>query len=112
MAKTVFDEWAVVSLAENKARVLAYIGSAARRFPEKFCQRPRTLRAELHNASYGVGDFAFARPRDFWNQFLEAFPFWFGGGDLFDLQQHAGNHGYELPKTPRWLSAQVSFWPN
>ena len=57
----VFDEWAVVSLAENTARVLAYIGPRNDDFLKNFAGDLGALRAELRDASYGIGDFAFAR---------------------------------------------------
>src|SRR5580658_6389243 len=59
--KTVFDEWAVISLVENKARVLAYIGPRNDEFLKNFVQDLGVLRLELHNDRYGVGDFEFAR---------------------------------------------------
>jgi hypothetical protein len=48
--KTVFDEWAVVSLAENKARVLAYIGPRNDDFLKNFVNDLGALRAELRDA--------------------------------------------------------------
>ena len=41
--RTVFDEWAVVSLAENKARVLAYIGPRNDDFLKNFVEGSRRL---------------------------------------------------------------------
>ncbi len=98
--KTVFDEWAVVSLAENKARVLAYIGPRNDDFLKNFANDLGALRAELHDASYGVGDFAFARHGV--GTGFEAFMV-LGRGDLSDLQQHARNHG-SSPKTRNGLA--------
>src|SRR5580693_8590126 len=43
----VFDEWAVVSLVENKARVLAYIGPRNDEFLKNFVEDLGTLRVEL-----------------------------------------------------------------
>src|SRR5271156_1074118 len=59
--KSVFDEWAVISLAENKARVLAYVGPRNDDFLKNFANDLGSLRVELLDANYGTGDFAFAR---------------------------------------------------
>src|ERR1700734_1855792 len=59
--KTVFDEWAIVSLVENKANVLAYLGPRNDEFLQDFAKELGALRAELHTGKYGVGDFEFAR---------------------------------------------------
>ena|ERR1035441_7205840 len=59
--QTVFDEWAVLSLAENKARVLAYIGPRNDDFLKNFAKDLGVLRAELLTENYGAGDFEFAR---------------------------------------------------
>jgi|GEM_PF-1272996 len=57
----VFDEWAVVSLVENKARVLFYTGPRNDEFLKNFVQDIGTLRAELLGGRYGAGDFEFSR---------------------------------------------------
>ncbi|HZF02621.1 MAG TPA: hypothetical protein VE344_12100, partial [Methylomirabilota bacterium] len=59
--KIVFDEWAIVSLAENKARVLVYIGPRNDEFLHNFAKDLGTLRAELLTGKYGTGDFEFSR---------------------------------------------------
>ena len=61
--KTVFDEWAIISLAENKARVVAYRGPRNDDFLTNFVKDLGALRAELLDVNYGAGDFAFARLR-------------------------------------------------
>lgn len=58
---TVFDEWAVVSLAENKARVLFYTGPRNDEFLKNFVQDIGALREELLGGTYGPGDFEFSR---------------------------------------------------
>ena len=45
--RIVFDEWAIVSLAENKARVLTYIGPRNDDFLENFARDLGALRAGL-----------------------------------------------------------------
>src|SRR5450432_3125295 len=59
--RPVFNEWAIISLAENKARVLAYVGPRNDDFLKNFANDLGALRSELLDANYGVGDFAFAR---------------------------------------------------
>ena len=103
--KTVFDEWAIISLAENKARVLAYIGPRNDQFLENFVKDLGALRSELLGGSYGVGDFEFARH---------------GTGTCFESFLVLGNGLYlicnntretmdAIAKNPKWLGAQVPF---
>ena len=103
--KTVFDEWAVVSLAENKARVMAYVGPRNDDFLKNFVNDLGGLRGELLGAKYGVGDFVFARH---------------GIGTGFEVFMVLGpgiylicNNTHEsmdsIAKDPRWLGAQVPF---
>jgi len=103
--KIVFDEWAVVSLAENKARVLSYAGPRNDDFLKNFANDLGSLRSELLNANYGVGDFAFARH---------------GTGTRFEVFMVLGvaiylvcNNTREsmdtIAKDPKWLNAQVPF---
>ena len=103
--KTVFDEWAVVSLAENKARVLAYIGPRNDDFLKNFANDLGTLRAELHNASYGVGDFAFTRHGV--GTSFEAFMVL--GVGIYLICNNTRETMDMIAKDPQWLSAQVSF---
>jgi len=103
--KTVFDEWAVVSLAENRARVLAYIGPRNDDFLKNFANDLGSLRAELHNASYGVGDFVFARHGT--GTSFEAFMVL--GVGIYLICNNTHETMDRIAKDPRWLSAQVSF---
>ena len=103
--RTVFDEWAIVSLAENKARVLAYFGPRNDDFLQNFVKDLGALRSELVPGRYGVGDFEFARH---------------GAGTGFESFMVMGSGAYlicnntresmeSISKNPRWLSAQVPF---
>jgi hypothetical protein len=103
--RTVFDEWAIVSLAENKARVLVYFGPRNDHFLENFVKDLGALRSELVGGQYGVGDFEFARH---------------GAGTGFESFMVVGAGAYlicnntresmeSITKNPRWLSAQVPF---
>jgi len=60
-SRPVFDEWAIVSFADNKGRVLAYIGPRKDGFKQNFLADAGSLRAGLLNGQYAIGDFEFAR---------------------------------------------------
>src|SRR5262245_41085272 len=57
----VFDEWAIVSLAEKEGKVLSYTGPRRDDFHKNFLNDMGALRAELRGAKQIVGDFDFAR---------------------------------------------------
>lgn len=101
----VFDEWAVVSLAEGQARVLFYTGPRNDEFLKNFVADLGPLRAGLLNPKYGTGDFEFSRH---------------GTGTSFEAFLVLGHGHYLLcndtrssmeaiAKNPRWLEAQVPF---
>jgi hypothetical protein len=101
----VFDEWAIVSLVENKARVLAYIGPRNDEFLKDFAKDLGALRTELHTDKYSAGDFEFERH---------------GVGTGYEVFMVLGNGIYlicnntresmdSIAKNPRWLDAQVPF---
>jgi len=103
--KIVFDEWSIVSLAENRARILAYVGPRNDDFLRNFANDLGSLREELLGADYGVGDFAFARH---------------GVGTRFEVFMVLGAGVYlicnntresmdTIAKDPKWLNAQVPF---
>lgn len=103
--QTIFDEWAVVSLATNKARVLAYIGPRNDAFLQNFARDLGALRAELLSEKYGPGDFEFSRQ---------------GVGTSFESFMVLGPAVYlicnntresmdTIAKNPRWIAAQVPF---
>jgi hypothetical protein len=103
--KTVFDEWAIISLAARKGRVLAYIGPRKEGFQKNFRTDVGALREGLLNDKYNVGDFEFARH---------------GVGPAFEAFMVAGQGAYlicnntvqsmdSITKDPLWLGAQVPF---
>jgi len=57
----VFDEWAIVSLVHNKARILHYTGPRNDDFLKNFARDLGSLRMELLGGKYGAGDFEFSR---------------------------------------------------
>jgi len=103
--RTVFDEWAVVSLAENKARVLAYFGPRNDDFLKNFVKDLGALRSELVGGRYGVGDFEFARHGA--GTGFEAFMV--VGAGAYLICNNTGESMEFIAKNPRWLSAQVPF---
>ncbi len=103
--KIVFDEWAIVSLAENKARVLAYIGPRNDDFLQNFANDLGTLRSELLEAEYGAGDFAFAR-HGVGTRFES---FMVLGAGIYLICNNTHESMDTIAKNPKWLNAQVPF---
>ena len=103
--KTVFDEWAIISLMENKARVLAYIGPRNDEFLQDFVSDLGALRAELHTEKYHPGDFEFERHGV--GTAHEVFMVLGAGIYLVCNNTHASMDF--IAKDPRWLDAQVPF---
>ncbi|MGO8763537.1 MAG: hypothetical protein ACLQSR_00195 [Limisphaerales bacterium] len=103
--KTVFDEWAIVSLAENKARVLFYTGPRNDDFLKNFAADIGALRKELHDLKYGTGDFAFER-----HGIGTGFESFIVLGSGFYLICNNTRESMDvIAKDPRWLNAQVPF---
>jgi hypothetical protein len=103
--KTVFDEWAVISLAENKARVLGYVGPRNDAFLKNFTSDLGSLREELLGMDYGVGDFAFARHGT--GTHFEAFIVL--GIAIYLICNNTSESMDTIAKNPKWLNAQVPF---
>ena len=103
--KRVFDEWGIVSLIENRARVLAYIGPRNDEFLKNFVQDLGVLRAELHNNKFGVGDFEFSRHGVGTGH--EAFMVL--GPGIYLICNNTKESMDSITRDPRWLDAQVPF---
>lgn len=103
--KTVFNEWAVVSLAENKARVLVYIGPRNDEFLHNFAKDLGALRAELLTGQYGMGDFEFSRHGT--GTKFEAFMVL--GAGFYLICNNTEESMDSIAKNPRWLGAQIPF---
>ena len=101
----VFDEWAVVTLAENKARVLFYTGPRNDEFLKNFVADLGSLRTALRDAKYGVGDFEFSRHAA--GSQLEAFLV--VGVGIYLVCNNTRSSMDAIAKNPRWLGAQVPF---
>jgi hypothetical protein len=101
----VFDEWAIVQLAEGKGKVLTYAGPRKADFQKNFLSDADALRSDLLASEQGCGDFEFARH---------------GGGTRFDAFMVLGDGIFlicnntaqsmnEITKNTKWFSAQVPF---
>lgn len=101
----VFDEWAVLSLAHNKARILAYVGPRNDAFLKNFASDLGPLRAELHDSKYSTGDFEFARHGV--GTTFEAFMVL--GDGIYLICNNTASSMNEIAKNPKWLNAQVPF---
>jgi hypothetical protein len=101
----VFDEWAVVSLIENRAKVLAYTGPRNDDFLKNFARDLGSLRAALTGGDYGIGDFEFSRhgTGTGYEGFLVV------GIGLFLICNNTSDSMDSIAKNPRWLGAQVPF---
>jgi len=101
----VFDEIAVVSLGENRARVLYYTGPRNDDFLQNFVRDLGSLRQELVGGRYGPGDFEFARNGV--GTSIEAFLVL--GSGYYLLCNNTRESMDTITKNPRWLAAQVPF---
>jgi hypothetical protein len=103
--KTVFDEWAVVSVFDRKARILHYTGARREDLQRTFAEDVKHFVAELVAGRQHVGHFDFSRD---------------AGGQQYDAYLVLGEGCYlvcnnttqsmgGITKDPRWLRAQVPF---
>ena len=101
----VFDEWVVVSLVENRAKVLAYTGPRNDDFLKNFARDLGALRSALVGGGYGPGDFEFARhgTGTGYEVFLVV------GTGLYLICNNTSESMESITKNPRWLGAQVPF---
>ena len=103
--KVVFDEWAIVSLAENKARVLRYRGPRNDDFLLNFARDLGVLRTELLETKYGEGDFEFSRHGTGTSH--EAFLVL--GTGIYLICNNTRESMDSIARSPSWLTAQVPF---
>ncbi len=103
--KVVFDEWAMVSLVQHKAKILTYLGPRKDDFQKNFATDVRDLRADLLSRRHSVGDFEFARHGV--GTKLEAFVM--VGEGLYLICNNTAQSMSAIAKDPLWLSAQVPF---
>jgi hypothetical protein len=103
--RMVFDEWAIVSLERNRARILFYTGPRNDDFLKHFVSDLGALRSALLDSIYGEGDFEFARHGV--GTGIEAFVVL--GPGLFLICNNTAEDMDSISKNPRWLGAQVPF---
>ena len=103
--KPVFDEWAVISLAENKGRILDYIGPRKEGFRKNFLADTGSLLEGLLHNQYEIGDFEFARHGvgTGFESFLVT------GHGTYLICNNTSQSMDGITKDPRWLGAQVPF---
>ena len=103
--KPVFDEWAVISLADQKGHALAYIGPRKEGFKKNFLNDVGPLRAGLMADKYQVGDFEFARHGV--GTGFESFMVL--GKGLYLICNNTTHSMDAISKDPRWIAAQEPF---
>jgi hypothetical protein len=103
--KTVFDEWAIISLAERKGHLLAYVGPRKEGFSKNFLTDAGPLRAGLLKEDQNIGDFEFAR-----HGVGSAFEsFMVLGKGIYLICNNTVQSMDAITKDPLWLGAQVPF---
>jgi hypothetical protein len=103
--RVVFDEWVVISLGKQKARILFYVGPRNDDFLKNFASDLGSLRSELLNAKYCIGDFEFSRSGI--GTGFEAFVVL--GDGIYLLCNNTQASMEDISKDPKWLNAQVPF---
>jgi hypothetical protein len=103
--KVVFDEWAVISLAEHKGRLLSYFGPRKTGFQQNFFTDAGSLRADLLTKTFNPGEFEFARHGvgTGFESFMAL------GENVFLICNNTVQSMDGITKDPLWLSAQVPF---
>jgi hypothetical protein len=103
--RTVFDEWAIISMEDQKGHLLAYIGPRKAGFQQNFMSDAGALRANLLGGKMNVGDFEFARHGvgTGFESFLVL------GKGLFLICNNTVQSMDSITKDPLWLAAQVPF---
>jgi hypothetical protein len=103
--KTVFDEWAIISVADKKVHLLAYIGPRKDSFQKTFLADAGPLRAGLVAEEPNIGDFEFAR-----HGVGPAFEsFMVLGKGIYLICNNTVQSMDGITQDPLWLSAQVPF---
>ena len=103
--KTVFDEWAIVSLQRGTERILAYQGPRREHFQKNFVNDLGGLRAEVLTTKHQPGDFDFSRHAV--GTGFEAFVC--AGDELYLICNNTQSSMTEITKDARWLDAQKAF---
>jgi hypothetical protein len=103
--KVVFNEWAIISLAEKKGHILAYLGPRREGFAKNFLEDAGSLRSGLLTTEHEVGDYEFARHGV--GTGFEAFMVL--GKGIYLICNNTAESMDSLTRDPKWLGAQVPF---
>jgi len=103
--KTVFDEWAIVSLERGKERIVSYQGPRKEHFQKNFVTDLGALREELLTQKHQPGHFDFSRHAV--GTGFEAFVC--AGDELYLLCNNTQASMDDITKDARWLDAQKAF---
>jgi hypothetical protein len=101
----VFDEWAVVSLEENKGLLLSYSGPRKEGFVRNFLDDAGPLRRGLLSTEREAGDYEFERHGV--GTGFEAYMVL--GEGVYLICNNTGQCMDRITKNPQWLSAQIPF---
>ena len=103
--KTVFDEWALVSLKKGDEKIVSYTGPRREHFQQNFANDLGSLRAELLTSHHEPGHFDFARHGV--GNSVEAFVC--VGPDLYLICNNTQRTMDDIAREQRWLDAQKVF---
>lgn len=103
--RVVFDEWVVISLVQGKARILFYVGPRNDDFLKNFASDLGSLREELPDSKYRIGDFEFSRYGA--GTGIEAFLVL--GQGIYLICNNTRASMDDISRDPKWLNAQVPF---
>jgi len=105
--EVVFDELAIVSIADNQTRTMSYAGPRQEAFTNSFPKDSASLRTVVRQGGqvYDVGDFEFSHEGA--GTGFEAFMILGKGVCLICNNTSKSMDG--ISKNPRWLAAQVPF---
>jgi hypothetical protein len=103
--RIVFDEWAIVSIADSKAWLVKYLGPRQAGFQQNFAKDAAGLRDGFIERDYEIGDFEFAR-----HQVGTGFEsFMVVGEGLYLICNNTTASMDMIAKESTWLGAQVPF---
>lgn len=103
--KVVFDEWAIISLADRKGHLLSYVGPRKTGFQQNFLTDAGPLLSSLLTQKCYPGEFEFAR-----HGVGTGFESFMALGDhLFLICNNTVQSMDGITKDPLWLNAQVPF---
>ncbi len=103
--RSVFDEWAVVSLAGSSGRVVSYVGPRKAGFQRNFTRDMGALRQGILANDGAPGDYDFSRHET--GTGFECYMVL--GPGVYLICNNTGQSMDTITQDPRWLSAQVPF---